>query len=191
MSFPYTTGIPNPPDNPSSDVSNMQTNTNTINSWVAVDHIGFNNAAGGLHKQVSFAINQASLPTLASSVGGLFANGANLTYQNSAVAGQGIFQLTSFTGTHSSQYAISGTDFCLVTPWGFVISWGYVNATVGGQAVTFAISPASGGYTNATISVLLTPLNNLATTKVTGVTTSGFTATSSVNTQCSYFAIGF
>ena len=70
MSFPYTTGIPNPPDNPSSDVSNMQTNTNTINSWVAVDHIGFNNAAGGLHKQVSFAINQASLPTLASSCRG-------------------------------------------------------------------------------------------------------------------------
>ena len=60
MTFPYTAGIPNPPNNPSQDVPVMQTNANTINSWVQVDHTGFNNANAGIHKQVTFALNQAA-----------------------------------------------------------------------------------------------------------------------------------
>jgi hypothetical protein len=54
MSFTYTTGIPNPPNDPSVDVPNMQTNTNTINSWTEVDHIGFNNGLAGQHTHITF-----------------------------------------------------------------------------------------------------------------------------------------
>lgn len=54
MSFTYTPGIPNPPDPPSGDVSNMQTNTNSIGNWVAVDHLGFNSGIAGQHKVVTF-----------------------------------------------------------------------------------------------------------------------------------------
>lgn len=32
----------------------MQTNTNAINSWVQIDHVGFNASNGGEHKQVTF-----------------------------------------------------------------------------------------------------------------------------------------
>jgi hypothetical protein len=57
MSFSYITGIPNPPINPSVDSPNMQTNTNTIASWVAVDHVGFNQSLAGKHNQITFPAN--------------------------------------------------------------------------------------------------------------------------------------
>ncbi len=54
MSFPYTTGIPNPTNSPQQDVPNMQINTNTISDWVAVDHVGFGNSTSGQHTKLTF-----------------------------------------------------------------------------------------------------------------------------------------
>jgi hypothetical protein len=60
--FNYYPNIPNPPDNPSFDVSLMQTNSGSINSIVGTDHLTFKQAQGGgpgvtdgQHKQVTFA----------------------------------------------------------------------------------------------------------------------------------------
>lgn len=51
----YNPNVPNPPNNPSSDVGDMHTNAAAINTWVAVDHTGFNTGAipSGQHKQVT------------------------------------------------------------------------------------------------------------------------------------------
>ena len=68
MSFTYTTGLPNPPDDPSSNVSSMQTNTNTISSWTQVDHVGFNNVSGGKHLQVTY-VAPVSAPSVSGTVG--------------------------------------------------------------------------------------------------------------------------
>ncbi len=54
MSFGYNINIPFSTHNPSNDQPLMEENFNTINSWVAIDHVGFNNAAGGQHEQVTF-----------------------------------------------------------------------------------------------------------------------------------------
>lgn len=54
MSFTYNLGIPNPPNNPSADAPNMQTNTNTVGAWTAVDHVGFNVGTAGKHLAVTF-----------------------------------------------------------------------------------------------------------------------------------------
>lgn len=62
MSFPYVRGVPNPPNNPSQDVGSMQNNTNTIDDWVKVDHIGFRESSGGHHKQVVFQVNATPPP---------------------------------------------------------------------------------------------------------------------------------
>lgn len=52
----YNLNIPNPPNNPSIDVPNMQTNTNSIaNLWLQ-DHFGFNDSLGGDHKQISMPV---------------------------------------------------------------------------------------------------------------------------------------
>jgi hypothetical protein len=47
--FPYNSNVPNPPDNPSADVGDMQTNSGSIANIIAVDHIGFNLNNGGWH----------------------------------------------------------------------------------------------------------------------------------------------
>lgn len=49
MNLTYTTGIPDTPNNPSNDQPNMKVNTNSINSWVQVDHHGFGDNLGGYH----------------------------------------------------------------------------------------------------------------------------------------------
>ena len=71
-SFAYGRDFPNPPDNPSNDVSTMQTNSRSIDSIIAVDHVGFNLVNGGIHKQVTMR-NQNN-PGLGSGQGVLFAS---------------------------------------------------------------------------------------------------------------------
>jgi hypothetical protein len=41
MSFPYDSTIPNPADPPADDAAVMQTNSGSISSILAVDHVGF------------------------------------------------------------------------------------------------------------------------------------------------------
>jgi len=59
MTITYTNNIPLASNNPSNDQPNMQTNTNAINSWVQIDHVGFNASNGGQHKQVNFPAENA------------------------------------------------------------------------------------------------------------------------------------
>ena len=60
--FAYNLNIPDGPNNPSVDQPKMKVNTNSIASLIDVDHFGFNQNNGGLHKQVNL-VNEAS-PTL-------------------------------------------------------------------------------------------------------------------------------
>lgn len=60
-SFNYYANIPNAPDNPSFDQPLMQVNSQSINSLIAVDHVGFKSTgsggpgtSGGQHLQVTF-----------------------------------------------------------------------------------------------------------------------------------------
>jgi hypothetical protein len=49
MTIPYSSTIPNPPNDPADDVSTMQTNAGSIATIIAVDHVGFNVGGGGQH----------------------------------------------------------------------------------------------------------------------------------------------
>lgn len=64
MTFNYNRDIPDGPHNPSSDVTPMKINTNAIDDLLAVDHVSFNLANGGIHKQVNMA-NESSPTRLA------------------------------------------------------------------------------------------------------------------------------
>lgn len=54
MTFSYNRDIPDAPNNPSRDQPKMKTNTNSIDDLIDVDHVSFETALGGFHKQVSF-----------------------------------------------------------------------------------------------------------------------------------------
>ena len=60
MSFTYNLNIPFAPNNPSADQPLMETNTNSINNLLAVDHVSFNTLGGGQHLQVTF--NSENVP---------------------------------------------------------------------------------------------------------------------------------
>jgi hypothetical protein len=80
MSFSYDGTIPNPPDDPADDVDQMQMNSASISSIIAVDHVGFNSlgpinappGSGGQHLQVTF--NGNNVPAVDASLSYLFTN---------------------------------------------------------------------------------------------------------------------
>lgn len=50
----YNRDIPDGPNNPSRDQPLMKTNTNSVDDILKVDHVSFNTANSGFHKQVTF-----------------------------------------------------------------------------------------------------------------------------------------
>lgn len=68
----YIRNIPDPPHNPSTDVPDMQHNTNAIDDIIAVDHLSFNDANNnsGFHKQSRY-VNFTPLSSPATNVGQL------------------------------------------------------------------------------------------------------------------------
>lgn len=121
--FTYNTGIPNPPNNPSTDVPQMQVNTNSISSLISIDHVGFNTNGSGIHKQVT--LNSQGAPGLGDGTGVYYADtfAANTwpAFQNSA----GAFFL-------AGDIPLIGANGYTSVPGPLLIQWGFVNGTHGG-----------------------------------------------------------
>ena len=62
----YNLNIPDAPNNPSTDQPKMKTNTNAVDTILAVDHVFFNTTNGGFHNHVTFGTSQSD-PGLANS----------------------------------------------------------------------------------------------------------------------------
>ncbi|HEY3526735.1 MAG TPA: hypothetical protein VGK47_11095 [Nitrososphaeraceae archaeon] len=128
----YTAGLPNPPNFPSQDVGSMQTNTNSINTWVVQDHFGFNtnDNTGGYHDQVSLK-DQAAPGIPAGLNGVLFSNdvaGRSWPFWQNAL---GSFQITGSAAANVPLAAANGYTFL---PGGIIVQWGNVNPAPINQA---------------------------------------------------------
>lgn len=64
MSITYNTGIPDAPNNPSNDQPLMKVNTDAIDTFVAVDHVGFNvqGMTSGYHNKSTYVTQGTSNP---------------------------------------------------------------------------------------------------------------------------------
>lgn len=124
MAFDYTTGVPNPPNSPSVDVVNMQQNTNTINSWVAVDHVGFNDGRGGTHLQSTYNTLLSASPTTSATQGAVFTNtiGSDIELMYRHKSNGSVVQLTGLA-------ASLGYKGYQILPGGLIFQWGFVNGT--------------------------------------------------------------
>lgn len=148
-SFIYTRGVPNPPNFPSQDVGNMQTNTNSNYDLINVDHWTFGasgaNQIDGRHKQVSLS-NEAA-PGVPANIGGvLFANNpapTNISWP--------FWQNASGTTQLLSGIPSAITNGHTTLPGGIVLQWGFV-ALPANQAVI----PLSQTLTGAPFAILLT-----------------------------------
>lgn len=121
----YNRDIPDGPNNPSVDQPKMKTNTNSIDNLIGVDHFSFNDANGGLHKQVNM-ITEASPPLLGNLV--LYTKIAG--GQSTLWAKNSTLDLPLFTGK-----ALAGANGYSSIYGGFLIQWGFVNGTHGSNNV--------------------------------------------------------
>ncbi len=123
--FTYNNGIPAANNDPSVDQPNMQTNTDSIDSIINVDHFSFETNFDGTHKQVqlrdSAGINGA-IPV------GLQGNGWETIY-SSPTAGAGELWFTRGASATGIQLTGPGTPSAIQNgytflPGGILMQWG-------------------------------------------------------------------
>ena len=135
MTFSYNNNVPNAPDSPSVDQPDMKTNTQSINSIIAVDHVGFNTSGGGRHLQVTF--NSNNTPVIPTSPPVLFtANDAFSTPQ--------LFWYSGNASKTSNQYARNASSASSFLLGGLIIKCGKFTAAGSGAttvALTYAGAP--------------------------------------------------
>lgn len=154
MPITYTRDIPDAPNNPSVDQGPMKTNTNSIDSIIAVDHYTFADIPSGTHKQVTISgKNAAGAQTDPASAiytaSGTASTVAQLTYRNQ----DGIFPLScvrawvSFAGTAAV---------------GVIVPIQSVNiATVNKSATgTYQITPTANALTGTSLAVFVSVSRN-------------------------------
>jgi hypothetical protein len=185
----YNSNVPNPPSSPKVDVPLMQRNTISISNLILEDHFGFNNNAGGFHKQVH--LNNQSAPGLngpdSNSDSVLFSNLANGDswpfWQNTA----GIFQiLGDVTAGNSALFATNSNYQTLSTPkpsvtggftslpGGIILQYGI--ATDANLSVNFQINyPIP--FTMFVGAITLGPVRPNTTDKVVSIFTGSITLT--------------
>lgn len=154
----YNANVPNGPDDPADDQPEMLTNTQSINTWTAVDHVGYNVINAGIHKQVRMR-NQAA-PGLGDGQGVLYANLINANswpvWQNAL----GSFPIM----TGAIQLTTNGFIFI---PGGALLQWGFNSAVLSGS---FASGAATGTVTFSAANVAF-PTNCLNVLTIPSYTT--------------------
>lgn len=130
MTFTFNTGIPAANNNPSVDQPDMLTNNQSTDGILAVDHISFNTANGGTHKQVTF--DNVAAP-------GAQTNPQSILYTVAGVA--------------SSVSDMRFRNQNKIFPVNLIRAYGFVNGAAGGIIasqsinVTSAVRNSAGNYT--------------------------------------------
>jgi len=142
--YSYNNGVPATNNDPSVDQPNMLINTQSINSIIATDHVGFNSTGpaggiGGQHLQVTF--NGNNIPSLPATLATLFANNQDGNGNNLP---NGLSQLFAYSGTAAQsqlQYTLnsaSTTYGSVMLFGGLIMKFGTVaTVTTSGTTVTF------------------------------------------------------
>ena len=190
--FDYFDNIPAAPNNPSADQPLMLTNTQSIDSIIAVDHYSFESATSidGTHKQVT--LTNESGPGIPAGTNAVFhANnylGNSWPYWQNAL---GDFLILS----GDTLAAANGYSFI---SQGILLQWGTGTIAAQGTSTSFSFTKV---FPNNVFAIVLgfinnqgnSPSANSAFIKSGTQTTSGFTVTnsSSSSTQAIYYiAIG-
>lgn len=149
--FNYTRNIPNPPNNPSQDVPNMQINTNSVDDLINVDHFSFLQSNGGSHRHVQLSEVAGAAPpagliglgfeTLYSQV----VSGSGELFFTRGASGVGI-QLTSSAITPATiiptftAAVTSSATFLTFLPGNAVLISGFIIGANATQQVTFGFN---------------------------------------------------
>jgi tail fiber protein gp53 len=185
--FVYTLGLPNPPDLPSTNVGDMQVNTNSINSLINVDHVGFNINGSGIHKQ--FTTTAQTVPGLGD--GSLVIYGNTLSGDTVTGPTYPWYTVDGVNGKLLAGPSAASQNGYLYLPSGFIMQWGLNALSPYGTAtnISFTTSPnimfPTACYNVQATMVYVTadnkPDEDSVFVKFATVTQSGFTLVSSAS----------
>jgi hypothetical protein len=201
----YNLAIPNGPNNPSADQPLMQTNTNSINTLIGVDHVPFNTttaptAQGGYHTIIHQPVQGAS-PTPLAGMTQLYSLSYTPPVTGGGTPGTQLFMTNNggtiqMTGAHL--VANGGFAWCN----GLLTEWGVVNTTFPTPTGTVTFQAANPGvsipFPTACFNVQITMKGTSGTAnlvQVTSISPTGFgwqfTGPSSTSyTGFYWFAVG-
>lgn len=181
----YNAGVPNSDNDPSIDQPDMLINAQSIASIIGEDHVTFNNAVGGTHKQVRFSSNnEPALPTVYPTL---------FTKVPSGGSKAELFFYSGSAAQSSTQYVVAAQGSVVLTA-GIILKWGNVGLTSDGATINFV-----NAFPNNCFQVFLTikdTTQKQAFLNVNQITTTGFTIRTirsdgaSVQTAFEYLAIG-
>ena len=155
--FNYFDDIPKAPNNPSSDQPNMQTNTNSIDGIINVDHFSFEQGGlDGYHKQCTIQ-EQGTYPSIPSTAH----NGAGTLYTQGVPGSGGDLFYVYGSGPNGIRMTVNvppvdsqnGVSFL---PGGLIIQWGKYNA---GEE-NFSSGSTTSSSTDQTVVTFPTPFPN-------------------------------
>lgn len=139
--FTYSRNFPDGNLTPASQRSTLTTNTNSVDSILDVDLIGFNDNDGGFHQKSTYVV-QLSDPGSAA--------GQIVEYSKSSGGSSELFiqrdnvataiQLTKGTVNITGDATTPPAKGHSFLPGGLIIQWGSVTAQVAGQAFTFDVN---------------------------------------------------
>lgn len=183
MTFTYNTGVPASGNDPSVDQPDMLINTISSNGIWNVDHVGFNSAGGGTHKQITFQSN--NVPSIPTTPPVLFTNTVGSVPQ--------LFFYSGTTTTTTDQYvnASNGSTYLL---GGMILKWGQFTTASATQVVSYTtLSPVLTNFPNACYAVILTPINSsgVGNYRVSTFNASSFTVNSVSGASFMFTAIGY
>lgn len=133
--FNYFLNIPAAANNPSVDQPNMETNTNSINSIIGIDHFSFGspNGSDGTHQQVNLRVSPGVNGALPAGTAGpgwntLFTSNVTATSTNEIFLSRGGTAAIELTGPGAPLAATNGRSFFA---GGIRFEWGIVTLTAG------------------------------------------------------------
>jgi hypothetical protein len=189
MTIPYSSTIPNPPNDPADDVSAMQTNAGSISTIIAVDHVGFNVSGGGQHAQVTFNSNNPPTPPVSPPI--LFTNNQDGAGNNLPGSLAELFFYSGSAAQSKNQYNVSATNGSVMLPMGIILKWG-TDSFTGSAGITVNFTNA---FPNNCFGVQISLLNTGGTqtqSRLSTYSASGFTGSVNASGSCTLFwwAIG-
>lgn len=175
----YFLNLPATNDNPSVDQPNMATNTNSVNTLIAVDHNTFGVSPYGYHTVIHLVPNIGGTPTNPPLVAGF----GQLFSKNVTVGSTTDTQLFFETGLGGISQLTGGNASANGYQWigSVLIQWGSITGTpiAPNQAVTFPLA-----FPSAVFSITLGPASNSSNDKTMSIKT-GTVSTTGFQVQTS------
>lgn len=198
--FTYNRDIPDGPNNPSVDQPKMKINTNSIDDLIDTDHYSFDEANGGLHRQVRL-VNEP-IPSVSPGQVGIYSKVSGQSQQFiTSDAGANEYQITRMRDANFATFGtltVAGTvtaGYGIIAGWSFLpggmyFQYGRVRRGAGISPSTIVVTyPIS--FTTSNIVVTVSPicrpagssLNNTASVVDGTVSTTGFTVNFATSTS--------